>query len=90
MELSEKDICLQLKTLYGFENLHFYRDPTGFLRCAFISDPYNFDSEDLSDLKFVLFYLSQQQGSIFFDDICENCSAKDLRTNYLIMKLSHI
>jgi hypothetical protein len=86
--MTDKEQCIQLKTFFGFENLHFYCGKYGRFHCKFISDPNNFDSEDLLDLKFILSSLNLQQGSIYFDDLNKECLAQDLKLQYLMFKLA--
>jgi hypothetical protein len=90
MEQSEKEKCVELKRFFGFENLHFYRGQYGRFHCVFISDPFNFNSEDILDLQFILSSLSANQSNIFFDDIGEDCSAEEIKAKYLIFKLAQI
>jgi len=87
-DLTTKEQCIQLKTAFGFEHLHFYRGQYGRFHCVFISDPLNFNSEDILDLTFILSSLSRNQGNFFFDDIGKECSVQEIQLNYLILKLS--
>jgi hypothetical protein len=95
MTIEEKEKCIHIKRCYGLENLHFYRYNSsagkGLLHCSFISDPYNFVSEDELDLQFILNALIRQQGIVFFDDIGDYCLGMDkLKEKYLVLKLSGI
>lgn len=93
MTPEDKERCIKLKACFGLENLHFYRYNTssgpGSLHCKYITDPYDFITEDELDLKFILNSLSRQQGKVFFDDANETCIGIDqLKTKYLIFKLA--
>ena len=92
MTAEEKYRCVWLKACFGFENLHFYRyNGFGSLHCKYITDPYDFVTEDEIDLQFVLNALSRQQCTVFFDDIGDVCIGSDqLKAKYLIFKLAGI
>jgi hypothetical protein len=94
MDLIDKERCIKLKACFGLEHLHFYRYNTpsgamGALHCKYITDPYDFVTEDELDLRFILSSLSIQQCKVFFDDANEDCIGIDqLKTKYLIFRLA--
>jgi hypothetical protein len=89
MTQEEKEECVQTKACFNLENLHFYRGQYGKFHCKYINDPYDFENEDILDLRFILSSLSMQQGKIFFDDINDCCTGIDkLKEKYLVFKLA--
>ena len=90
---TKRDICNELKTAYGLENLWFYYEQQWKrFRCRYVGANHSLeDALDPSDLDFILKSLSMQQGNIWFDDVGEWCKGLDeIKSHYLVMKLAGV
>ena len=85
---------IELKRMYGLENLCIYYNRHNYIHCKYIADPEDFNYENVvpnDALMFWLTSLTMQQGYIYFDDIGRFCvGLDDLKGHYLPMKLAGI